>query len=84
MCSIYAHAWNFKSADDVSFKIGMVFPGQESADGVPRATNVGPRNGKSLWLSPIARGYLWVVIPKNPKVEHNKYHTVRGTPVLVP
>ena len=26
-------------------------------------------------ISPIARGYLWVfVIPKNPKVEHNKYH----------
>ncbi len=37
MCSIHAHGWNFKSADDVSFKIGMVFPGQESAYGVPRA-----------------------------------------------
>ena len=34
------------------------------------------------YISPIARGYLWLVIPKNPKVEHNKYHgyTVRGTP----
>ena len=25
------------------------------------------------YISPIARGYLWV-IPKNPKVEHHKYH----------
>ena len=25
------------------------------------------------YISPISRGYLWV-IPKNPKVEHNKYH----------
>ena len=36
----------------------------------------------------VTREYSWVIviIPKKPKVEHNKYHgyTVRGTPVLVP
>ena len=34
------------------------------------------------YISLIARGYLWVIIPKNPKVEHYKYHgyTDRGTP----
>ncbi len=49
--------------------------------------NVGPRHGKSRFISPIARGYLWAIIPKNPKVEHNKYNGytyIRDTPVLVP
>ena len=32
------------------------------------------------YLSPISRGYLWVIIPKNPKVEHNHGYTVKGTP----
>ena len=36
------------------------------------------RHGKSLWLSPIARGYLWVTIPNNPKVEHNTMGTLLG------
>ena len=25
-----------------------------------------PENGKSRTISPISRGYLWVIIPKNP------------------
>ncbi len=40
--------------------------------------------GKSLYKPYIVSiyGYLWVIIPKNPKVEHNKYHgyTARATP----
>ena len=34
------------------------------------------------YISPIARGYLWVIIPFGIPREHNKYHgyTVRGTP----
>ena len=31
--------------------------------------------------------YLWIIIPKNPKVEHKKYHGymyVRATSFLVP
>ena len=45
-----------------------------------------PHQRTPIWnpyRSPISRGYLWNIIPKNPKVEHNKYHgahTVRGTP----
>ena len=26
------------------------------------------------YIRPILRGYLWVVIPKNPQGEDNKYH----------
>ena len=32
-----------------------------------------PRHGKSLY-KPYKVGYLNVIIPKNPKVEHNNYH----------
>ncbi len=47
--------------------------------------NVGPRYGKSQKISPIARGYLgvMVIISKNPQREHNKYHGytyVNGAP----
>ncbi len=51
---------------------------------VPRS-QCGPPSWE-IPISPIVRGYLWVIIPKNPIREHNKYHgyTVRGTPVLVP
>ncbi len=55
----------------------------------PRSQRGTPENGKSLKISPIAHGYVWVIIPKNPKVEPNKYHGahtyVNGVhPSLVP
>ena len=44
-----------------------------------------PVMGNPLLESPISRGYLWV-IPKNPKVEHNKYdgNTLLGVHPIVP
>ena len=29
---------------------------------------------RNPYISPISPGYLRVIIPKNPKVEHKKYH----------